>query len=51
MVTVKVFPLILSLLLTLIRESRVGIHGNVCNIVAVIGGNGATATRPSEVRE
>lgn len=31
------------------KESRCGDHGNVTNIVAVIGGNGATATGPSVV--
>ena len=37
----------LSVLLTLIIDARWGDHGNVTNILAVIGGNGATATRPS----
>ena len=48
-VTVKFLFLMLSALLTLIIEVRVGVHGNVTNIVAVIGDNGATATRPSVV--
>ena len=38
----------LSVLLILIIVARSGVHGNVTNIVAVSGGNGATATRPSE---
>ena len=36
-------------LLIFIIVARWGVHGNVTNIVAVSGGNGATATRPSVV--
>lgn len=49
-VTVNDFPTTLSALLILIKEARWGVHGNVFSIVAVIGGNGATATRPSVVK-
>ena len=49
-VTVKLLPLILSSVLILMNEARSGVQGKLTNSVAVIGGNGATATRPSVVR-